>query len=265
MHLDFNNAVTLTGFTASALDIEREAAAGVAPCFSVGGLCEKLPYIGKNARIGSRIRAWSSADRGLVDIYNLVKILNSVHTAELSAFNSCTVELCGKMLVHDFIYQRGFSRTRNSCNAYQLSERNLYINILEIVFACALDSEKHSVSLTPLLGNLNFFLSAEILSGDRSLAFEKLVNSTCINDISAVYTRSGTDIDNIVSRKHGIVIMFNNNERISKVTETFQSSNQLVIVTLMKPYTRLIENIENSHKRRTNLSSKTYTLAFSAR
>ena len=51
VHFDLDYAVTLAGFTASALDIERESAACVSVSLCVVGLGEQVADIGENSRI----------------------------------------------------------------------------------------------------------------------------------------------------------------------------------------------------------------------
>ena len=58
--------------------------------------------------------------------------------------------------------------------------------------------------------------------------------------------------------------MFNHDHCISQIPQTTQGSQQLVIISLMKSDTWLIQNISNAYQPRTDLSCQTDTLGFTA-
>lgn len=80
----------------------------------------------------------------------------------------------------------------------------------------------------------------------------------------AVHAGTGADIYNVIRTAHGIFVMFDNNKSIAEVTESFQRCKQAVIITLMQPYARFIQNIENADKARAYLSCKPNALCLSS-
>ncbi len=58
-----------------------------------------------------------------------------------------------------------------------------------------------------------------------------------------------SDIHHIVCAPYGVLVMFHDDEGISVVSQFFQRFNELVVVSLMKPYGRLIQDVENTHER----------------
>ncbi len=74
MHLNLEDAVPRTGLAAPALDIEAEPALGVAFGLGIRRCREQIPDLVKDARIGGRVRAGRTANRGLVDVYDLVQL-----------------------------------------------------------------------------------------------------------------------------------------------------------------------------------------------
>ena len=77
-------------------------------------------------------------------------------------------------------------------------------------------------------------------------------------------TGTGADIDYAVSRTDRVLIMLDDNHGISHVPQVFQRRKQLVIVPLMKAYTRLIEDVRDTDKSGADLRRKTDPLCLSS-
>src|SRR5690625_4763801 len=77
VHFDAQGAITGTRFAAPALDIERKTARFIAAYLCFGGLGEQFANVIPHSRIGRRVRARSTADRALVHVHDLVKVLGS--------------------------------------------------------------------------------------------------------------------------------------------------------------------------------------------
>ena len=69
----------------------------------------------------------------------------------------------------------------------------------------------------------------------------------------------------MVSRKHGVLVVLDDDQRIAEVAQTFEGRQQLVVVTLMQADGRLVEDIQHAHQRRADLGRETDALAFTAR
>ena len=58
--------------------------------------------------------------------------------------------------------------------------------------------------------------------------------------------------------------MFNNDQRISQITQTLQGFQKLIVISLVQADRRLVQNIQYTHKRRANLRCQTNALALTA-
>ena len=74
MHLDLDDAVALTGFAASAFDVEAESALFKSTHLGVRKRCEKISDIREHSRIRRRVGPRRTADRRLVYIYDFVDV-----------------------------------------------------------------------------------------------------------------------------------------------------------------------------------------------
>ena len=75
---------------------------------------------------------------------------------------------------------------------------------------------------------------------------------------------SGANIQNMICRKHSLIIMLYHNDGIAKIPKMLQRSQKLIIIPLMKADAGLIQNIQHPHKRGTDLSCQPNPLTFPA-
>ena len=136
--------------------------------------------------------------------------------------------------------------------------------MLQIVFRCAEDSEFLAVSLAPLGRDRDFLCAGEILAGDRPGLGDDIVDRARCDNFAAVDARAGADVDDEIRRAHGVLVVLDDQNRVSKVAQMAQRIEKLVVIPLMKADGRLIENVENAHEARANLGCKPDSLALAA-
>ena len=78
-------------------------------------------------------------------------------------------------------------------------------------------------------------------------------------------SRLRTDVHDIIRLAHHLLIVLHHYHRVPHVAQLFQRPNQPLVVALMKPDARLIEDIQHVHQPRPNLRREAYTLALTAR
>ena len=66
------------------------------------------------------------------------------------------------------------------------------------------------------------------------------------NEFTALRSRTGPEINHIIRRRDGILVMLHHDDRIPKVAQFPQRRQQPVVVPLMQPDARLIEHIEHA-------------------
>src|ERR1700758_2085645 len=105
VHLDAALAFALAGFTASALDVEGEAAGFVAALAGLGEHGEEVADGGEDSGVGGGIAARGAAYGGLVDFDDLVDLVNADDSAVLAGLFAAAVELFGEGAVEDVVDQ----------------------------------------------------------------------------------------------------------------------------------------------------------------
>src|ERR1700739_2967443 len=77
VHLDLDDAISLAGLAAPALDIEGEPARLIAACLGLRKPREPFADRREGAGVGRGIRARRAADRRLIDVNHLVEIFET--------------------------------------------------------------------------------------------------------------------------------------------------------------------------------------------
>ena len=84
MQFDFDYTVAAAVFATSAVDVERESACRISPCFRVGKRGKKFSYIAENSRVRCRVGARSSADWALVYANDLIDVFDAFDRIEIA-------------------------------------------------------------------------------------------------------------------------------------------------------------------------------------
>src|SRR5699024_9796063 len=127
------DAVPGTGLTPASLYIETEPSFFVSSCFRIRSRCKKISDQIEHSCVCCRIRPWSPADRGLVDVDYLVHLFKPFDPPVLSGDRPCMVQIPGKPFVQDLIYKRTLSGTGNSRHTGHNAQRELHIDVLQVI------------------------------------------------------------------------------------------------------------------------------------
>ncbi len=193
MHFHFDHAVALTGFAASALDVEAESSRFISPRprFRDGG--EDLPNRREQPRVRGRVGAGRTADRTLVDLDHPVDVVEAFDAVEVRGSGRGMVELRRHRPKQGVVDQGRFTRSRNPGDAGQQPQRKFRRDVLQIVGRRA-DHPEHALRIrrTPLRRNLDAATAAQILSRDRLGMRGDLVSRTLRHDPAAMHARAYT-------------------------------------------------------------------------
>ena len=74
--------------------------------------------------------------------------------------------------------------------------------------------------------------------------------------MSAMCSGTGSHVDYVVGSQYHILIMFNHNHRVAGIAKVFQRIDKPVVIALMQPDARFIENIKYADQLRANLGSQ---------
>ena len=101
--------------------------------------------------------------------------------------------------------------------------------------------------------------------GQRVVLQLQLSRGSGRDERSAVLSCTRPEIDHKIGVFDHLAIMFHDNERIPQVAQLLQRSDQALVVTLMQPDTRFIQDIQHSDKLGTDLRGQADPLSFATR
>ena len=105
----------------------------------------------------------------------------------------------------------------------------------------------------------------QIGAGDGPVAGQHIVEATADHDLAAVLTGSRTDVDDVVCRTHGVLIVFDDDQRVAQVAQALQGLDQAVIVALVQADGRLIQHVQHTGQARPDLGGQPDALRLTAR
>ena len=74
-----------------------------------------------------------------------------------------------------------------------------------------------------------------------------------MDQLPAVLSRARPDVDHPVGRANGVLVVLDDDERVSQVAQPHQRPDQPVVVALVEPDRRLVEDVEHAHQARADL------------
>ena len=152
VHLDGLVAVSSAHLTPSAFHVEREAPRLVAAYLGFRKVHKKAPYVGKHAGVGGWIGTRSAPDGALIHVYNLVNILQSLHTVILHGLAQRAIEVVRQYWLQCLVDESRLSRAADTRHYGERSQRESGINVLQVVARRAPDNELVTVAGASLVG-----------------------------------------------------------------------------------------------------------------
>src|SRR3989440_12804727 len=122
-----------------------------------------------------------------------------------------------------------------------------------------------SIAFSALFRALDAAASRQVVTGYGVGIGHYIGGRALGHDFATMFPGSRTNIDDVVGRPHRVLVVLDNEQRITQVAQAYQGLNQTCIVTLVKSDTWLITDIEHPHESRTNLCCQADTLCVPTR
>ena len=151
--------------------------------------------------------------------------------------------------MEDVFDQRGFAASRDSGHRDKKSERDLDIEVAQVMLARAFDANHASGIHAPTdLGDRNLDLSAQVPAGDRLIVGAHFVDGSLGDDQSTVLSCSRPQIDEMVSCLHRLLVVLDDDDGVAEIAELPQGVQQTGVVALVEPDRRLVEDVKDAHQ-----------------
>ena len=175
------------------------------------------------------------------------------------------VELFRQIRIENFVYQTALAAAGNSRNDVEHAQGYVHVEIFQIVFARAPDTEKFARSLPTRFGYGYFFRTGQILPGNGARARHNFARCARSDDFSAVHSRARPHVHDKIGGADCVLVVLDDNQSVSQISQMQQGVDELFVVPLMKSYARLVKDVQHSHKPAADLRGKPYSLRLASR
>ena len=254
-HLHVGHQVQLGGdralatalLAAASLDIEAKARGRIAALLGLGRRGEEAADVVVETDVRGRVGAGRAADGGLVDVDHIAYVLDPVEAVVRTRQHAAVVEDGVELLVENVVDERALARARGSTDADEDPQGDFDIEVVEVVGAGTADMQVAAVERAALNRHVNALAAGEKLAGQGVWILQYLANGTLGGDAAAVHARAGADLDDVIGRPNGLLVVFHHNDRVAHIAQAAQRLNHLDVVFGMEANGRLVEHVEHAH------------------
>ena len=211
-----------------------------------------------------RVRARRAADRLLVDLDHLVEDLDPLDAGVRARLDPRAVEPVRERLEDDLVHERRLAGARDAGHADELADRELDVDLLQVVLRGALDEERAAVLVAPL-GHRDLARAREELPRDRLPVPLDLPRRAFRHDLAAVQAGAGPHVDEPVGAAHHLLVVLDDEHRVADVAQPLERVDQPRVVALVEADRRLVEDVEDADELRADLRREPQPLRLAAR
>ena len=120
---------------------------------------------------------------------------------------------------------------------------------------CTSDSDDLRVSATPVRRAIDGDFARKIFASETVFVCDDFIIRTCCDDFATTDTRARAEVDNKISSPHGIFIMLDHDNGITKIAQSLKAFDKPFVVSGMQSNAGFIKDIKNAHKAAADLAS----------
>ena len=264
VHLDLDLSAALAVFTAAALDVEREAARLVAARLGFGERGEQVADGSEEPDVGGRVGARRAADGRLVDVDHLVDPFDPLQAPVGAHRHPRAAHGVGQRRVQHVAQQGRLARSRHAGDHREGAQGQVHVDLLEVVLAGAHHAQQVAVAGPPPGRQVDAAGARQVAAGHGSARRHHLLQRAGGGDVAAVDPGARSQVDDVVGAAQGLLVVLHHDQGVAQVPEVEQGLQQALVVTLVQPDGRLVEDVEHSHQGGTDLGGQPDALRFAA-
>ena len=190
--------------------------------------------------------------------------------------------------VQHIMNQRGFPRAAHARDAAKHTERNIHIQLLEVVLSRATDGKSprlliyrralastfdfgwHRICLRqlgtcdrpPLHWNRHTLPPKQIIPRQRLHLLTQLLQRSAIHQLATLLPTARSDVDEVVRAAHHRFFVLHHQQRVALVPQPFHHANEPPDVARMQPDAWLIQHEQRVHQRSPETRREIHPLQF---
>ena len=261
VHADGAHSVALAGLAAPALDVEGEAARLVAARTRFRHQREEVADEGEGPGVGGRIGARRAADRALVDGHHLVDGFRAFQGLVTARLGGRPVEPPGQGAIQDVFHQRRLARTAHARHRRDHAERDLDVDVPQVVLPGALDAED-AFGNAAHGGNGDGKLATEIAPGQAAVDGAR---RALVHEAATLPARPFAEVEDPVRGPDRLLVVFDHDDGVAEVADAGERRQQALVVALVQADGRLVQDVEDALHAAADLAGQPDAMGLSAR
>ena len=206
-----------------------------------------------------------AADGRLVDVDDFVHGLNPGHFVVLSRQVPAPVDHLVQLFVEHLVDQAALARAGYARDAHQLSQREVYGYVLQVVLFGSHHPEAVAVAGAARLGDRHPLAAAEVLPGDGVRRGFDVRDGAGGHDVPAVLAGAGAKVGDEIGGAHHCFVVLHHYHRVAHVPQLGQGVDQPLVVVGMQPHRGLVADVQYSGQARPDLGGQPHPLGLAAR
>jgi len=249
LHLDVFEARAAAGRAAPVASVEAEGARCVAAFARQRRHREQRAHRVEGADVAGRVRARRLADGRLVHEADRTQPVGAQQVVVLAGALGGFAEVAQQGGVQDVLDQGGFARSTDACHAHQPLQGKVYVQVLEVVLARALQDELGRVVLhRTALADPDAAARTQVGTGQR-LGVLEVLGRAVENDAAALRAGAGAHVDDAVGCQHHGGVVLDHHQRVACVHQALHGQVDAVHVARVQADGRLIEHEQRVDQR----------------
>ncbi len=145
------------------------------------------------------------------------------------------LRLAGELFIEDLVDEARFAGAGHAGHAGKGAERELDVDVAQVIFRRAEDFQGFSVARPPLFGQGDLLCAGQILARDGARGGNDIVDGARGDDLAAVHARAGADVDDEVGGAHGILVMLDDEHGVAESRRWRRVSSSLSLSRWCRP------------------------------
>ena len=216
-------------------------------------------------QVGHRVRARRATDRRLIDQHHVGHELRAFELA-MRADAAIPVALGAlERGVDDVVNERALPRSADAGNGRQHAERNLDVDVLQVVLARAQHFQLLVRRLAAHSRHRNRQLVAQVLRRERARLLQQRLERSGEHDAAALLAGAEPHVHDDIGDADHVGVVLDDEHRVALIPQLAQDGDQPLVVARMQADGRLIEHVQRVDQRRPERRGEIDSLRLAAR
>ena len=250
------------GGAAAIATVETELAGGVATLARQVGIGEDFADGVPRPDITHRIGTRRLANGRLVDKHNLTQLFSTqqagMRAGRLGGLAKVAQQGRGEHILH----QRGLARAADTGNTYQALQRNLDVDIFEVVLGGTFQNQARRVGSDHALETHAHLLAPTQVGTGQRVGTTQCLRAAVKNNLPAFFTGAGTHVDHAVGGQHHRRVVLHHHQRVARITQTLHGHDDAVHVARVQADAGFIQHKQGVDQGSTERGGQVDTLHF---